>query len=146
MSDSKEDNHQSVLEKVQEFCLSNELEAEFESFAKEHADSFMTHYDSKASDSEEHPLAFHDIYRQYLNKFEGRIERFLNENGYSPNDFYSECKTIIDEDEIYGAKRFFVEALLAVAEYENFLTLMQGEMYSRKAKINAEKAAAQSHK
>jgi len=134
--------HDNVLEKVQEFCLSSELEAEFEAFAKEHADSFITHYDSKQGDSEEHPLAFHDIYREYLNKFEGRIERFLNENGYSPNDFYAECKTIVEDDEVYGAKRFFVEALLAVAEFENFLTLMQGEMYSRKRALQE----ANSHK
>lgn len=134
--------HDNVLEKVQEFCLSSELEAEFEAFAKEHADSFITHYDSKAGDSEEHPLAFYDIYKEYLNKFEGRIERFLNEQGYSANDFYAECKTIVEDDEVYGAKRFFVEALLAVAEFENFLTLMQGEMYSRKRALQE----ASSHK
>lgn len=130
MSESK--FHENVLEKVQAFCLSSELEAEFESFAKEHADSFITHYDSKCGDSEEHPLAFHDIYRDYLDRFEGRIERFLKEEGFSTTDFFNECKVIVDDDEVYGSKRFFVEALLAVAEYENFLTLMQGEMWSRK--------------
>ena len=141
-------NKESLLDKVQEFCLGNELEQEFESFAKEHADSFMVHYDSKDCDSEEHPLAFHDIYREYLNKFEGRIERFLLDNGYSSTDFYAECKEVVDRGEetgVYGNKRFFVEAILAISEYENFLTLMQGEMYSRRAKINADKAK-ESHK
>jgi hypothetical protein len=31
-----------VLDKVQEFCTSNNLEAEFESFAKDHVDVFLS--------------------------------------------------------------------------------------------------------
>ena len=42
--------------------------------------------------------------------------------------FYAECSRIIDEDIVYGSKRFFIEALLATSEYEMFYVLMRGEM------------------
>ena len=42
--------------------------------------------------------------------------------------FYDDCRRIIDDDIVYGSKRFFVEALLATSEYEIFIVLMRGEM------------------
>ena len=43
--------------------------------------------------------------------------------------FYAECKDVIENDEVFGARRFFVEALLATSEYEAFFLLMRSEMY-----------------
>jgi hypothetical protein len=40
----------------------------------------------------------------------------------------NECHKIIDDDIVYGSKRFFIEALLATTEYEMFYMLMRGEM------------------
>ena len=68
------------MEHVQDFCTSNAFEAEFESFAKEHSEVFMKFLDYTEK-SEEHPLEFHDIYRQYLKKFEGLIEDFIEKVG-----------------------------------------------------------------
>lgn len=62
-----------LLEVVQELCTSKQFEAEFEAFAKEHADVFMQSLDF-ADNSTEHPLEFHEVYRKYLAKFEGIIE------------------------------------------------------------------------
>jgi hypothetical protein len=42
--------------------------------------------------------------------------------------FYAECHRIIDDDIVYGSKRFFIEALLATSDYEMFYVLMRGEM------------------
>ncbi len=53
---------------------------------------------------------------------------FPYQNGYSVKDFYDECKTILDSDELFGRKRFFIETMLATSEYENFFLLMQSEM------------------
>jgi hypothetical protein len=71
-----------LLEAVQELCVSKEFEAEFESFAKEHADVFMQALDFDENASE-HPLVFHDVYRQYLEKFEGIIEKCIVKVGVS---------------------------------------------------------------
>ncbi len=69
-SDSK------LLQQVQEFCMSNRFEAEFERFAEEHADIFL---DSPAyqNNLEEHPLEFYEVYRKFLDKFERHIEDFI---------------------------------------------------------------------
>ena len=47
-----------------------------EKFAKEHSNVFMQALDF-TEDTTEHPLEFHNVYRQYLNKFEGMIEDFI---------------------------------------------------------------------
>lgn len=65
-----------LLEVVQEMCISKEFEAEFEAFAKEHADVFMQSLDFDENTTE-HPLIFHDIYKLYLTKFEGIIEQCI---------------------------------------------------------------------
>jgi hypothetical protein len=64
-----------LLEVVQEFCMSRSFEAEFEAFAKEHTDVFMQSLEF--AENAEHPLAFHDVYRQYLTKFEAMIEEYI---------------------------------------------------------------------
>lgn len=76
----------------------------------------------------EHPLQFHDVYREYLSRFENKIESFIVKEGYDPVAFYSECKDIIENGEVFGMKRFFVEALLATSEYDSFFMLMKNEM------------------
>ena len=76
MSESKGETKQSsFLEIVQDFCMSSQLENEFEAFAIENAEDFLVSTDLKEGD--EHPLRFHDVYQKYLDKFERRIERFI---------------------------------------------------------------------
>jgi hypothetical protein len=43
-------------------------------------------------------------------------------------DFYNECRKILEGDELFGRRRFFIETMLATSEYENFFLLMQSEM------------------
>lgn len=52
----------------------------------------------------------------------------LKQEGYDPLAFYAECKEVLENDEVFGAKRFFVEALLATSEYDSFFMLMKSEM------------------
>ena len=52
----------------------------------------------------------------------------LLQNGYTVGDFYDQCKDILDNDEVFGTKRFFIETMMAISEYDNFFILMKGEM------------------
>ncbi len=65
-----------LLDVVQEFCMSDAFEQEFEMFAKEHAGAFRRSLEFSVH-SAEHPMEFHNVYRQYLSKFEGMIEDFI---------------------------------------------------------------------
>lgn len=122
---------ETVFERVQEFIMSDNLEKQFEDFADEHADTFMQALDLEPG--EEHPLEFHSIYREYLERFEGKIERFIVSEGMSSMAFYKECEKILDNDDVFDMKRFFVETLLSTSEYEAFFDLMRGEMSRIKA-------------
>ena len=69
-----EDEHeQTILDKVMEFCLSNDFEQRFNNFASRHLATFAA-ADTLTSE-EEHPLEYHQVYQQYLKEFEGYIER-----------------------------------------------------------------------
>ena len=65
----------SVLDAVESFCTSSDLETEFENFAEAHADIFLAA--TEIPIGEEHPIEFHDVYMKYLSQFERRIESFI---------------------------------------------------------------------
>ena len=73
--DECKDNSQ-LMELVQEYCTSKNFEEIFENFAKEHAPLFLSHM-KEIEKSDEHPLELHEVYREYLNLFEGLIEDFI---------------------------------------------------------------------
>lgn len=75
-SEGKDDDRPDILDVVQKFCTSPQFETEFEEFAKDNADVFRD-AGSFSVHSKEHPLEFHQVYRQYLSKFEGMIEDFI---------------------------------------------------------------------
>ncbi|KAJ1423690.1 hypothetical protein B484DRAFT_451819 [Ochromonadaceae sp. CCMP2298] len=127
----KEDNYtldkDEMMGRVQEFCASSNFEVEFEKFAMEHRDVFMQSLQFDPV-TDEHPLAFHEVYKKYLTKFEGMIEQFIVQSGYTVQAFYSCCQEAMDSEELFGTRRFFVETMLATSEYSNFFLLMRGEM------------------
>lgn len=65
-----------LMDVVKEFCTSREFESEFEMFAKEHAHVFKDVANFSVH-SKEHPLEYYDVYKKYLEKFEGIIEEFI---------------------------------------------------------------------
>ena len=77
---------------------------------------------------DEHPLEFHNVYREYLQRFERKIEVFIEESGFRPVDFYNECQELLESENVFGSRRFFIEALLATSEYDSFFSLMRSEM------------------
>jgi hypothetical protein len=94
------------LLQVYEFCTSSEFEGSFEAFSKEFSDIFMKVLDFNATD--EHPLEFHDVYREYLDRFERKIESFIVDQGFDPLDFYRECQELLESDKVFGTRKFFV--------------------------------------
>ena len=124
---AKEDGKKDILRLVMEFAMSENFEQAFEDFAASHKSSFLKILiiDTTA----EHPMEWHEIYLEYLHTFEGKIERFISSVNYEVNDFYEECRELLeDEDGSFSEVRFFLEALLATSEYETFISLMKGEM------------------
>jgi hypothetical protein len=43
-------------------------------------------------------------------------------------EFYDECRIVLEDEETFGRKKFFIETMLAISEYENFFLLMQSEV------------------
>lgn len=122
------------------FAMSDDFEAAFEDFAELHKGSFLKVL--VMEDGAEHPLEWHGIYLDYLHTFEGKIERFINRTGFDINDFYEECKLILEGENVWGETRFFLEALLATSEYENFVQLMRNEMERFRPQLEIEEGAA----
>ena len=122
-----DDSKYSALEAMKEYCLSDGLENAFEDFCREQKDVFLKCLDLEPGD--EHPIEFHNVYLDYLKRFEGKIERFIEGKNFKIIDLYRECSEILERDEVFGHNRFFVEALLATSEYESFYMLMRSEMF-----------------
>jgi hypothetical protein len=75
-NEGKSSENDDILELVQEFCMSDSFEREFEMFAKEHSHVFEKALDYTVHSSE-HPIEFHNAYLEYIKKFEGLIEDFI---------------------------------------------------------------------
>lgn len=43
-------------------------------------------------------------------------------------EFFTECRIILEDEETVSRKKFFIETMLAISEYENFFMLMQSEI------------------
>lgn len=117
---------ESIVDKVQTFCMEQQFENAFESFAEAHYEEFESCTECK--DDEEHPLVYYDIYNDYLRTFESKIEDFLARENLLAKDFYAECRELLEDDEVWDSSRFFVEALLATSDYDSFYRLMRAEM------------------
>ena len=71
-----------ILDKLQEFCSSGNMEREFENFARDHADIFVDSLQMPSDCVAEHPIEFHAVYTKYLSQFESKFERFIEQVGY----------------------------------------------------------------
>jgi hypothetical protein len=127
-SDTKGDAFdEDFMRKVQAFCMSNDIEQEFESFAKSHAHVFASAMGMKEGD--EHPLQFHQAYLEYLEIFEKKIENYIISEGYTMKDFFKNAKYILDGGDATRSQRFFLETLMGISEYDQFFMLMKSELH-----------------
>lgn len=65
-----------ILDLVQKYCISNDFESAFESFAEDNYEIFKDALDFKVH-GQEHPREYHEVYLKYIAKFEGLIEDFI---------------------------------------------------------------------
>jgi len=114
-----------IFDKVSEFCQGSGFERDFEEFAAKHKDVFLAACEMKAGD--EHSLEYHRIYTEYLQIFEGKIHRFIEESGGSVGEFHKLAAAALQEPDCDVMRKFFIEALLATTEYETFMGLMKNE-------------------
>ena len=71
-----------ILDKLQEYCSSGNMEMEFENFARDHADIFIGSLQIQSDSVTEHPIEFHTVYTKYLDQFESKFERFIEQVRY----------------------------------------------------------------
>ena len=76
----------------------------------------------------EHKLHFRDLHSEYLTIFEDQITEFIVEEGYTIQDFFKECKEVMDD---FGCALFeehedkwFVEAVIQAVDYQGWFAMM----------------------
>jgi len=75
-SESKsEGKSETLLDRVQNFCISHELEVDFINFAREYTDVFLDCLDDKPGS--EQKVQCYAAYQEYLGRFAAKIENFI---------------------------------------------------------------------
>eukprot|EP00953_Heterococcus_sp_UTEX-ZZ885_P041534 21184-Heterococcus_DN1.PRE.1 len=99
---------------MQDFCLSQRLEDDFERFATEHAAPFIVALQEAEGDAKavEHRHA--------------KIQSQIIKLGGSDAEFQHQCSEALAAANEGSARSFFITALLATTEYSRFYTLMMG--------------------
>ncbi len=124
--EGKEEEGWTVVNKAIAYCTSNKFENMVDDFGRDHAQVFEDALDAKAD--VEHKLEYSALHQEYMQLFESKIEAFIEQEGSTITDFYSECQDILEdkhcalfeEDE----NKWFVEMLTAVTDYSAFFELM----------------------
>lgn len=62
------------------------------------------------------------MFNEFCQKFEEHIERIIKTCGVSVEQFFSALKILADKDE---ENKFYVDVLLSVTEYSNFVDMMR---------------------
>ena len=94
-----------IVNLVMEFATSSDFEKAFELFTEENKNTFVpSMFDLGPND--EHPMAWHECYLDYLKTFEAKIEHFIENRGFIINEFYDQARDILEDDEVYGEAKF----------------------------------------
>lgn len=96
-------------------------------WASSHSSDFEEYVGLSYSDCE-HKLHFRSLHTSYLKIFEKNITEFIVEEGYTIQDFFQECKDIMDD---FGCALFeehedkwFVEAVVKAVDYRGWFEMM----------------------
>ena len=117
-----------LVDKVCEHCIETGLDQEFEQFCAKNAPIFVDAAGEAAtsSTSVEHKLAYQECFDEFLASFEKRLQTVIEREGASAGDFRDACEDVLRGDEFHP-RRFFVERLLAIMDYQLFFSMMVGE-------------------
>jgi len=108
-------NDQFVLSRLEDFIESDAFNSVVRQFAAEHAHKFKP-----VTANEEHPLHYHELYRQYEALLETSLEAFLVEHGATVAQLVECVRGAQSRSEPLAC----VDLLLATSDYAAFLELM----------------------
>ena len=116
-----------VMAKVEEFYMGDEEgsgEAMFNAFVEQHKDKFTTKEGEDLGDLEsmEGKLEWTQIHKEYQQFFEAKIESIITECGVSVQEFFNALKTEYEAD---PSADFYVEMLLSVSDYQQFMLMVR---------------------
>uniref|UniRef100_A0A6V1QFZ2 Cilia- and flagella-associated protein 36 n=1 Tax=Heterosigma akashiwo TaxID=2829 RepID=A0A6V1QFZ2_HETAK len=110
----------SIVEKVQEFFYEDdEFAAVFEKFVEENAHTIDL-------DSDENKLEYTDLYNEYQKLFESQLEGFIESQGSSVLEFYSEVRKANEEDPD-SATAVLGRIMASTCDFDVFLYMMKEE-------------------
>eukprot|EP00640_Fibrocapsa_japonica_P007105 CAMPEP_0113943868 /NCGR_PEP_ID=MMETSP1339-20121228/28905_1 /TAXON_ID=94617 /ORGANISM="Fibrocapsa japonica" /LENGTH=160 /DNA_ID=CAMNT_0000948847 /DNA_START=46 /DNA_END=528 /DNA_ORIENTATION=+ /assembly_acc=CAM_ASM_000762 len=109
-----------ALEKVMKYCWDNEFLDVFRNYFKEHAYHFTEYAEGR---TEEHDLAWQELFEDYLKLYEDTLSDFLRQEGYSDKEFYAEVAAA-KETATDPATKQFIHCLLASCDYNSFFRVM----------------------
>lgn len=94
-------------------------EAIFNAFAAKHQALFLEECDAEGM---ENKLEYTAVYKEFCGVFEAHIEKIIGLCGVSVEQFFDALKTLQAKD---PENNFYVEVLLSVTEYSNFIDMMK---------------------
>ncbi|DAZ97364.1 TPA: hypothetical protein N0F65_003387 [Lagenidium giganteum] len=120
-----------VLEWVAAFVGSDRFQDAIDAFCEEHAEQFKV-LNAKGGPSADlvssNDSAWRALHEQFLATANNSIEGFLVERGFSMQLYHARCEEemrLSEERQRHTRLSFFVQILMACAEYEQFLNLMK---------------------
>ena len=111
-----------VMSMIENFAMSDSNEGGedlFNDFAKKHAALFEDECDASAM---ENKLEYTNAYKEFCATFEERIEKIIADCGTTVEKFFEILK---NESEQMGEPSFYVELILAITDYHNFVDMMK---------------------
>jgi hypothetical protein len=106
-----------ITELQKYFYEDDELCATFENFVDEKSSIIDLA-------SEEYSLEYTRVYHEYRDLLESKLEAHIERLGYDPVEFYQCVRDKID-NQPDGSIAFFAQLLLAVSEFDIFMTMMK---------------------
>ena len=111
-----------VMNKIESFYFEDgeeSGEAIFNSFAAKHEALFLEECDAEGM---ENKLEYTAVYKDFCITFEAHIEKIIGMCGVSVEQFFNALKTLQEKD---ADNSFYVEVLLSVCDYSNFIYMMK---------------------
>jgi len=113
-------SNEELLAKVEEYLLGDEAFAtEFEKFAQAHCSIF--------EDTEENKLDYMNIYQQFTDLFNQRVEAFIQKAGSTPEKFVSVVESAPSDT-------FVTQMILSITSFDQFKRMMLDEKKRKKSK------------
>jgi hypothetical protein len=106
-----------ITELQKYFYEDDELCATFENFVDEKSSIIDLA-------SEEYSLEYTRVYHEYRDLLENKLEAHIERLGYDPVEFYQCVRDKVD-NQPDGSIAFFAQLLLAVSEFDIFMTMMK---------------------